>query len=271
MMKKKGSREGMEKTVRITLLPSRKKEKYLKDAQKKVREIANILIPYKKHAKTGMEFHHLVYKRFRYLGLHSQLQENVQRKVYAAKRVKKFNHLPLEFNLPRSGKIAKTRKGNPVLVVSPLKERIGIPILLDRGWRRLKEYTIKGWEAHSCRIFQQKQKRKRKGKDRKKSSKSNFRWVAHLNIRKECPPPQEVGGTIGVDVGRKVFAAVTLNHPSFPLLERYMGKDIAWKQHQFAKRRRKLQSYRDKGSKKARRALKKLRMKESIIKPVVSR
>ncbi|UJG43478.1 MAG: transposase [Candidatus Heimdallarchaeum endolithica] len=262
MMKKKGSKEWMEKTIRITLLPSKKKEKYLKDAQKKVRELANILIPYKKHVKTGMEFHHLVYKRFRYLGLHSQLQENVQRKVYGAKKVKKFRTLPLEFNFPRSGKIAKTRKDNPVLVVSPLKKRIAFPICRDGGWRRLKEYTIKGWEAHSCRIFQQKRKRKRKAKDRKRSSKVNYGWVAHLNIRKELPPPQEVEGTIGVDVGRKVFAAVTLNHPSFPLLERYMGKDIAWKQHQLAKRRRKLQSYRDKGSKKARRALKKLRMKE---------
>jgi len=44
MMKKKGSKEWMEKTIRLALLPSRKKEKYLKDAQKKVIEPANKLI-----------------------------------------------------------------------------------------------------------------------------------------------------------------------------------------------------------------------------------
>ncbi|MHA1204644.1 MAG: RNA-guided endonuclease InsQ/TnpB family protein [Candidatus Heimdallarchaeaceae archaeon] len=86
--------------------------------------------------------------------------------------------------------------------------------------------------------------------------------VVECSITEVPPPSQEIEGTIGVDVGRKVAAAITLNHPSFPLIERYLGKDIVWKQYQFAKRRRKLRSYKDKGSKKARRALKRLKMKE---------
>ncbi|UJG40464.1 MAG: transposase [Candidatus Heimdallarchaeum aukensis] len=241
-------KEWMEKTIRLTLLPSRKKQKYLRDAQEKVIDFANTLIPFKRRVKTRKEFHHLVYYRFKYLGFHSQLQENIQRRVYATKKVRKFTQFPLEFNFPRSGKLAQTERGNPVLSLSPLKERIAIPILQDGGWRRLKEYEHRGWEAHSCRVFYHRRKKK---------------WVVHLNIRKELPPPsQEIEGTIGVDVGRKVVAAITLTHPSFPLIERYLGKDIVWKQYQFVKRRRKLRSYKDKGSKKARRALKRLKMKE---------
>lgn len=226
-------------------------------AQKKATEMANKIIVFKEKAKSGKEFHHLVYKRFKYVKLHSQVQEAVQRRVYAARKVKKFDNLPLEFNFPRSGGIKETERGNPVLAISPMKERIAIPIKLDGGWRRVEAYRREGWKEHSCKVF----KRERK-------------WVEHIILRKELNlfPPQQVEGTIGVDVGRKIAAAITLNHPSFTLIERYLGKDLAWKQHKFNERRRKLQSYADKGSEKARRALKRLKNKEKIItKPDVSK
>ncbi|UJG39608.1 MAG: transposase [Candidatus Heimdallarchaeum aukensis] len=251
-MKTKGRRKGKkrkwkEKTVKVNILPSRRKRAYMQRAQKKATEMANKIIVFKEKAKSGKEFHHLVYKRFKYVKLHSQVQEAVQRRVYAARKVKKFDNLPLEFNFPRSGGIKETERGNPVLAISPMKERIAIPIKLDGGWRRVEAYRREGWKEHSCKVF----KRERK-------------WVEHIILRKELNlfPPQQVEGTIGVDVGRKIAAAITLNHPSFTLIERYLGKDLAWKQHKFNERRRKLQSYADKGSEKARRALKRLKNKE---------
>jgi IS605 OrfB family transposase len=247
-MKTKGlvKTKWLETTIPLVLNPGKEKQLYLRQAQAKIITFANQLLPFKKQASTALKFHHLVYNRFKYLGIHSQVQEAVQRRVYAARGVKSFTHLPMEFNFPRSGNLTQSLKGNAIVKISPLKKRIALPIVMNGGWRRVEEKSNQGWNSHSCILF-----------------KRNQIWVMHLIMRKTIPPPQEVEGTIGVDIGRKIMAAITLNHPSFPLVEQYLGKDLAWKQHQFFKRRKLLQRYASQGDKRARRALKRLRKKET--------
>ena len=235
----------METTIPLVLNPGKNKQEYLRKAQAKILDFANLLLPYKQQVSTSLQFHHLVYKQFKYLGIQSQVQEAVQRKVFAARRAKVFHHLPMEFNFPRSGNLAFSKRGNAIIMISPLKQRLAIPIVMNGGWIRVEKKQERGWKAHSCKVF--------------KNKKS---WVMHLIMRKALPPPQEVEGTIGVDIGRKIMASVTLNHPSFPLMEQYLGKDLAWKQHQFYKRRSLLQQYVAQGDKRARRALKRLKNKE---------
>ncbi len=131
------------------------------------------------------------------------------------------------------------------MCLSPFKKRVAFPLKINGGWYRLTDHLKGGWEAHSCKVWKVKKQ-----------------WCAHLIIRKNLPPTQEVEGIIGVDIGVKILASVTLNHSSFPLMEQYLRKDLAWKQHQFLKRRAKLQKFASHGSLQARRALKRLRTQE---------
>lgn len=244
-MQHKGKSEWIEKTIPLVLTPGIEKKQYLRKAQAKITSFANQLLPYKQQATSLTSFHHLVYKQHKFLGIQSQVQEAVQRRVYAAKRPINFRHVPLEFNFPRSGNLAYTNKGYPILKISPLKKRIAFPITMNGGWQRVREDLIAGWEAHSCLVFKKKKQ-----------------WVAHLILRLPLPPPQEVEGTIGVDIGRKIAAAITLNNPNFPLVEQYLGKDMVWKQHQFLRRRAVLQKYAAQGDVRARRALARLKHQE---------
>ncbi len=248
MMLTKGKRttKWLETTIPLVLNPGTMKQLYLRKAQAKILAFAQQLLRYKQQVNSALQFHHLVYKQFKYLGIQSQVQEAVQRRVYAAKRAKTFHHFPMEFNFPRSGNLTLSERGNAIVKISPLKKRIALPIVMNGGWRRVEEHRKGGWVAHSCKVFKRKQS-----------------WVMHLIMRKALPPPQEVEGTIGVDIGRKIMAAITVNHPSFPLVEQYLGKDLAWKQHQFYNRRKTLQKYAAQGDRRARRALKRLRRKET--------
>ncbi len=240
------STKWIETTIPLVLNPGKNKKLYLRKAQARILDFANQLLPYKHQTSSSLQFHHLVYKRFKYLGIQSQVQEAVQRRVYAANKVKTFHHLPMEFNFPRSGNLVLSKRGNVIVKISPMKQRIALPVVMNGGWRRVEEKRKGGWEEHSCKVF-----------------KNNKSWVMHLIMRKALPPPQEVEGTIGIDVGRKIMAAITLSHPTFPLVEQYLGKDLAWKQHQFYNRRKTLQKYAAHGDKHARRALKKLKRKET--------
>jgi IS605 OrfB family transposase len=237
--------EWSEKTIPLVLTPGTAKRTYLQAAQAKITAFANQLLPYKQLTQTLTRFHHLVYKKYKYLGIQSQVQEAVQRRVFTAQHPHTFRQLPLEFNFPRSGELTVTSRNNPILKISPLKKRIAFPIRQNGGWQRVREHLNNGWYPHSCLVLKKKRY-----------------WGAQLILRKALPPPQEVEGTIGVDSGRKIAAAITVNHPNFPLMEQYLGKDLVWKQHQFLHRRATIQKYRTQGDVRARRAWTRIERKE---------
>jgi len=112
---KNTSRKMIEKTIPLVLNPGKAKKKYLSTAQAKIVSFANQLLPFTNQAKSLTQFHHLVYRKHKHLGIQSQVQEAVQRRVYAAKKAKLFRNFPLEFNFPRSGNIKFTFQGHPIL------------------------------------------------------------------------------------------------------------------------------------------------------------
>ena len=143
--KGKKSTKWIETTIPLVLSPGSNKQQYLQKAQAKILAFANYLIPFKAQATSAIVFHHLVYKRHKHLGIQSQVQEAVQRRVYAAKQAKVFHHFPMEFNFPRSGNLTTSSKGNAIIKISPLRKRIAIPILMNGGWKRVKNNLEKGW------------------------------------------------------------------------------------------------------------------------------
>ncbi|MHA1852650.1 MAG: RNA-guided endonuclease InsQ/TnpB family protein [Candidatus Heimdallarchaeaceae archaeon] len=232
----------VEKTIKINLYPGRRKRKELLKAQRENTKLANELIKLRSKKDSYNSFHKKVYYKFRDWGFHSQVQQATQRRVFAAKKVsnKGFKIIPLEFNFPRSAKISYSNRGNPLLFVSPYKKRIALPIILDGAYKRLRTYIEDGWQKKSCILYC------RKGK-----------WEAHIVISIETPEHYTPEGTVGVDMGEVVLAAVTLNHPSLPLEEFYRGKEIIYKLKKFQARRAHLQKIVDKGfSSDARRAYK---------------
>jgi glutamine amidotransferase-like uncharacterized protein len=65
--------EWCEKTISLVLTPGTAKRIYLQAAQAKITAFANQLLLYKQSAKTLTHFHHLVYKKHKYLGIQSQV------------------------------------------------------------------------------------------------------------------------------------------------------------------------------------------------------
>ncbi len=91
MMSKRGKMQALqanviEKTISLVIVPGIEKKLFLRKVQAKIVEFANILLTYKQKTQTYNLFHHLVYNKHKYLGIHSQLQEAVQRKVFAARK-----------------------------------------------------------------------------------------------------------------------------------------------------------------------------------------
>ncbi|MCD6446510.1 hypothetical protein J7L49_06985 [Candidatus Bathyarchaeota archaeon] len=103
--------ERLEKAVKVKLFIGRRKRKELKRAQREGTKVANEMVRLIEPKDSYRSFHARVYHEFRSRGFHSQVQEAIQRRVFALKSValrknakgkKLFNVLPLEFNFPRS-------------------------------------------------------------------------------------------------------------------------------------------------------------------------
>ncbi len=120
LTKGKGSVKWIETTIPLVLNPGTMKQLYLCKTQAKILAFAQQLLPYKQQVNSALQFHHLVYKRFKYLGIQSQVQEAVQRRVYAAKLAKTFYHLPMEFNFPRSGSLTLSKRGNTIVKIKDI-------------------------------------------------------------------------------------------------------------------------------------------------------
>ena len=131
--RKSASRKMIEKTIPVVLNPGKEKKKYLNIAQAKIITFANQLLPFTDQSKSLTNFHHLVYRKHKYLVIQSQVQEAVQRRVYTTKKAKLFRSFPLEFNFPRSGNLKFTSQGHPILSLSPLKKRIAFPVKMNGG------------------------------------------------------------------------------------------------------------------------------------------
>ena len=182
------------------------------------------------------------------IGLHSQIIIDLTKDVFAATSAFKFSKYSIPYNVPRSGKLSYTKNGNPVMSISIAPgQRMGIPIAQDGAWIRFNEMLKDGYTWTAFRL-----KRTRKN------------WQILISLRRKVEPI-EAESVIGIDIGSRCLAAMTLISAKGIEKQLYFGRDIWERQRDISIRRSKLQSYSKKGVEKAkaRKKLRAMRHKES--------
>ena len=184
------------------------------------------------------------------LTLQSQVIIDLTKDVFAASLTGgfRFDNYSVSFNVPRSGKLAVTKKGNPVISVAVLpRKRIGIPIAQDGAWRRFNTLLDEGYTWSAFKI-----------------AKNLNGWKLLISMKRRIPK-SEYSAILGIDVGSRCLAAATLVSEADGIKQQlYFGRDLYDKQRDISLRRSKLQQYKDKGvdKEKAAKKLKTLKSKE---------
>jgi IS605 OrfB family transposase len=225
-------------------LTSRKKKifdnffsEYLRVLNKTLEQLPN--------AKSSNQLHHLTYSNIRESSfLPSDVIQEARKDVWAKRKTVKdeFKHCSMRLS-KHWFRLVQSNRGNPIVKVtySPSKT-FAIPLKLDKGFQRFKKFLKDGWSLKIISLLK------------------DGRIAASLE--KEFPKPvNNRRFVVGVDVGSSTLAAVTVfdtaKHKAAKQL--YLGRYVARRQKQFFERRRKLQSYADTGSGKARKYLHKLK------------
>jgi IS605 OrfB family transposase len=232
------------KTVTLNLLkPSRVKHKAIEDLRSAYKQSLSFVVS--QGVKTSkIKLQSLFYKRVRELGLHSQVANDLFKDAVAIlNNGGKIGNVTVPFNIPRSGNFSVTKNGNPVVSFATLNGRIAIPIAMDGAYHRYKKLLTEGYATTFFRL----------NKDR-----------VHVVLKKGFPIKDNYDAVIGVDIGVKRLATVSVISKEGKVLKQlYFGQDVGDRQRDISLRRSKLQSYRDKGSRYARQALRRLRKQES--------
>lgn len=229
------------KAVELNILPlSKSKESLLDnlffDVSKASNDVLSIInSKFRTFAILHYASYPIVKRKF-----HSQIAVDVIHQVWESLDTVNggFKNVPIRYNVPRSGALVKTKRGNPIVVVSHYRgeKRFGMPIKQDGAWNRFQDFVRQGYTFTQFRII-------KRGK----------KLSIIVNLKKEFEV-RESKTVVGVDVNSGSFAVTVYNGKILKQL--YLGQDIWHKQWQFMKRRAELQS------KGARRALKRLKSKE---------
>jgi IS605 OrfB family transposase len=213
---------------------------YLRVLKETVKQLPN--------ANSSTQLHHLTYSSIRESSfLPSDVVQEARKDVWAKRKTLKngFKRCSIRLN-KRWFRLVPSNRGNPCLKVtySPSKAFV-IPLKLDRGFQRFNSFIEDGWSYGNISLL-------------------NDGRVAMI-LEKDFPEPENSRRyVVGVDVGSSMLAAVTVYDTETSKVERqlFFGRDVANKQRRFFERRRKLQSYADKGSGKAKKYLRKLKHKQ---------
>ncbi|RLG36167.1 MAG: hypothetical protein DRN91_08630, partial [Candidatus Alkanophagales archaeon] len=240
------------KALKLNLLPlSRKKKRLLSELFNSAVACCNDILSIAKSAnpENFAILHTTSYPIIRRkYSLHSQILVDCIHQAWENLKTNPdgFKQVPVRFNIPRSGKFSKTKRGNPVVVFASFNgnDRIALPIKQDGAYTRFVEHLEDGWICTQFRLH-----------------KENGHYIVIANLRKKFKVKQNYQAVIGVDVNSGSFAITVLGGDTV-LKQLYLGQDIWHKQWKFMKRRSKLRSYADKGSSKARRALRRIKHDE---------
>jgi hypothetical protein len=141
------------------------------------------------------KLHHLTYTGIREKSrLPAQLVCAARLDAWARRRhtTTRFRHLPVSYNVSRSGSLRQTRRGNPILGVASLNGRLGLPVARDGAWRRFNKLLSDGWTFTEFRLL-------------------NMRMVrVTLKRMFQVASPAPGQAVLGVDVGVDTLAAVTV-------------------------------------------------------------
>ena len=239
------------KALRLNLLPlSKRKEHLLSELFNSVLTCCNDILSIAKSSnpKNFAILHNTSYPIIKQkYSLHSQILVDCIHQVWENLKTNpdELKQVPVRFNIPRSGKFSKTKRGNPVVVIANGNGRIALPIRQNGAYERFIEHLEDGWKCAQFRLH-----------------KENGRYVVIVFLRKKFEVKQQYQAVVGVDVNSGNFALTVLRSDGRVLKQLYLGQDIWHKQWKFMKRRSSLRSYADKGSGRARRALRKMKHDE---------
>jgi len=241
------------KALKLNLLPlSKRKENLLSELFNSVLNCCNDILSIAKSSnpKSFTILHTTSYPVIKQkYNLHSQILVDCIHQVWENLKTNpdRFERVPVRFNILRSGKFSKTKRGNPVVVFASFNSsgRIALPIRQNGAYERFIEHLEDGWKCAQFRLH-----------------KENGRYVVIAFLRKKFEVKQQYQAVVGVDVNSGNFALTVLRSDGRVLKQLYLGQDIWHKQWKFMKRRSKLRSYADKGSGRARRALRRMKHDE---------
>lgn len=144
-----------------------------------------------------------------------------------------------------------TKRSNPALTFGTERKlsakHSAFPISKDGAWTRYESMMKDDWTPRTCMVHRT----------------DSDRYVAHIWLKKEIPM-STAKTVIGVDVGLRSAAAVTVFNPQTNKVMRqlYFGRNLLGKRMRLWKRKDKLRSKMRQGSKRAGRALYRLRRRE---------
>jgi IS605 OrfB family transposase len=231
------------KTVTLNLLePTKAKHEAIDKLRNTYQKALSFVVSQGVKA-SRMKLQSLFYQKVREYGLHSQVANDLFKDAVAIlNNGGKVGNVAVPFNIPRSGNFGLTKNGNPVVSFAALNGRIAVPIAMDGAYRWYKELLTEGYRTTFFRL----------NKDR-----------VHVVLKKDFPIKDNYDAVIGVDIGVKRLATVSVIGKEGKVLKQlYLGQDVGDRQRDISLRRSKLQSYRDNGSRYAWQALRKLRKRE---------
>jgi IS605 OrfB family transposase len=237
----------VEKTLTLNLLPAtRRKRESLDELFTKYSEALRFVVD-KKRTDRKIALQKMFYERVRELGIPSMLSCQIFRDATPIlKNGGAVRSVTIPFNIPRSGNISKTERGNPVVSIRTLNERIAIPIAVDGAYERFRRMVSDGWEVVAFRLG------------------SSKVFVAMKHYYNAELLRDNYDTVLGLDVGAKRLAAISVLDKSGRILKQlYLGQDVSDRQRDVSIRRSRLTGYRDEGSRYARQALRRLKRKES--------
>jgi len=143
--------------------------------------------------------------------LHSQILVDCIHQVWESLKTNpdNFKQVPVRFNIPRSGRFAKTKRGNPVVVIASFNGngRIALPTKQDGAYKRFVEHINNGWRCTQFRLH-----------------KENGHYVVIVNLRKKFRIKQQYQAVVGVDVNSGGFALTVLGGDGGVRKQLYLGK-----------------------------------------------
>jgi len=218
-----------------------KKGRILKDFSLKATSEFNRLFEERNFCDKFTEFHKKVYSSVKKnTSFNAQIICDLERRVWRSKG--KAKGITVKFNVPRNCKTFSTKYFDFIELGIYPRNRIAVPIKKNRNWQRYKSLLENGW---TCKTY---------------GLTPNLQIVAYLSKEDVTAPMRP--NVLGVDVNSKCFAVTVLSPNGKVLHQDYFGKDIWIKRKHIFERKSELQSYADKGSEYAKKALRRLKRKE---------
>jgi putative transposase len=237
------------KCISLNLLPPTKSKKDILETSRQYLEAANNTLAILRSEKpsSANKLHRLSYNLIRSkYDLQAQLVQDARRDVWAKRKhkIEMFKTVPVTYNVPRSGNFGTTEQGNPVISISTVNGRTAIPIKQDGSYKRFQRFLDEGYKFTEFKLT-----RTRKGRSKN--------WIILVSLHKTFDVSNN-SNVLGVDVGTKVLAAVSILDNGHIARQIYFGRDVSQVKRDIGVRRSILQN-KSKKSDRARRALRKLR------------